>query len=274
MEYGISLNSVVPVRSEPSHTSTMVTQILFGEHFRVTEQRPEWLRVKLAYDHYEGWVDIIQVTTVSEAEYHRLDQTDPFVSAGLVEPVLRESSGETIPIVLGSSLPGLNNNRFTVGNDTFLFDGPATGIVAGDALPATTDPGVLSARIIGDARRYLFAPYLWGGRSPFGLDCSGFVQMVFKINHIKLLRDACQQAEQGLLVPWLAEAVPGDLAFFDNKPGVITHVGLLIDSCHIIHCSGNVHIDTVDHEGIFNQEQNRYTHHLRLVRRLIGTELK
>ncbi len=274
MEYGICLNSIIPVRSEPSHTSTMVTQILFGEHFRITEQHHDWLRVKLAYDHYEGWVDTIQLTPVSEAESHRLDQADPVVSTGLVQLVQRESSGETFPIVLGSSLPGLNNNRFIVGNDTFLYDGPATGVVAGEALPATTDPTVLSARIIEDARRYLFAPYLWGGRSPFGLDCSGFIQMVFKINHIKLLRDAGQQIEQGTLVPWLAEAVPGDLAFFDNKLGAITHVGLLIDSRHIIHCSGNVHIDTVDHEGIFNQDQNRYTHHLRLIRRLIGTELK
>jgi cell wall-associated NlpC family hydrolase len=122
---------------------------------------------------------------------------------------------------------------------------------------------------VNDALLYLNAPYVWGGRTPFGIDCSGFVQMVYKMKKIKLLRDASQQASQGEVISLLGEAEPGDLAFFDDAEGKITHVGLLIDRSHIIHCSGKVRIDVLDHEGIYNEAVQKYTHKLRLIRRIV-----
>jgi cell wall-associated NlpC family hydrolase len=116
---------------------------------------------------------------------------------------------------------------------------------------------------------FLNAPYMWGGRSPFGIDCSGFTQAVYKLKRIKLLRDASQQSTLGEPLSFLTEAEPGDLAFFDNEEGLISHVGIITDQQHIIHASGKVRIDRIDHEGIYNDEEKRYTHLLRIIKRII-----
>jgi len=110
---------------------------------------------------------------------------------------------------------------------------------------------------------------LWGGRSPFGIDCSGFTQMVYKLCGMPLKRDAWMQAEQGQDIHLLDETQPGDLAFFDNEEGRIIHVGILTTKNRIIHASGKVRLDSIDHQGIFNSETKRYTHNLRLLKRLI-----
>jgi cell wall-associated NlpC family hydrolase len=122
--------------------------------------------------------------------------------------------------------------------------------------------------VIDVAKFYLNAPYLWGGKSVFGIDCSGLSQMVFRQFGIKLRRDAYQQAEQGELVGFLQEAKAGDLAFFDNNEGRINHVGIMMDNERIIHASGKVRIDAIDNQGIFNRELNRYTHKLRIIKRV------
>ncbi|NTW32657.1 MAG: C40 family peptidase, partial [Bacteroidetes bacterium] len=124
-------------------------------------------------------------------------------------------------------------------------------------------------KIVENAYMYLDAPYLWGGRSPFGIDCSGFVQMVYKLIGIRLPRDASQQASQGTTINFLSEAVPGDIAFFDNEDGIIVHTGIIINNGQIIHASGRVRIDNLDHEGIFQVKTKKYTHKLRLIKRII-----
>ena len=102
-----------------------------------------------------------------------------------------------------------------------------------------------------------------------GLDCSGFTQAVFRLNGISLPRDASQQSGIGQVINLVTEALPGDLAFFDNDEGMITHVGLILDSTSIIHASGKVRIDALDHQGIYNVETNKYSHRLRLIRRIM-----
>ena len=123
--------------------------------------------------------------------------------------------------------------------------------------------------LVKTAFMYLNAPYLWGGKTPFGIDCSGFTQMVYKLNGYSLLRDASQQATQGEALSFIEESEAGDLAFFDNDEGVITHVGIIMEDNYIIHSSGKVRIDRLDHLGIFNPDTQRHTHKLRVIKKYI-----
>jgi gamma-D-glutamyl-L-lysine dipeptidyl-peptidase len=269
MEFGISLQSILPVRSEPTHKAEMVSQVLFGELFRILQNEQQWIRVQLSYDNYEGWVEQKQITILDEAEFVRLLNAETPSSLDLVQLLSNDSRKTILPILLGSSLPGLADQHFRIKDQHFSFDGLISEKGTIDA--AMTPQERLSAKqkIIDDSMLYLNAPYLWGGRSPFGVDCSGFVQMVFKLNKIKLLRDASQQASHGESLNFVSESEPGDLAFFDDDEGVITHVGLIMDKHRIIHASGKVRIDTIDHQGIYNQEEKKYTHKLRVIRQII-----
>jgi hypothetical protein len=279
MEFGISLHSVIPVRLEPLHTAEMVTQVLFGELYRVVAKENNWLRVQLLYDNYEGWIHTLQNQFITEQEFLRLAGSETLVTRDLVQILTHESNGTMIPIVLGSSLPGCKGGRFCIGQDEFHIDGSVSDQSACDQLASDQslakevqgreEASKTRRHLVNDALLYLNAPYVWGGRTPFGIDCSGFVQMVYKMKKIKLLRDASQQASQGEVISLLGEAEPGDLAFFDDAEGKITHVGLLIDRSHIIHCSGKVRIDVLDHEGIYNEAVQKYTHKLRLIRRIV-----
>ena len=160
-----------------------------------------------------------------------------------------------LPIPLGASLSFLNNESVNTCN--YDFEGAkVSGIKP-------------KSELIKTAFMYLNAPYLWGGKSPFGIDCSGFTQMVYKLNGYKLLRDASQQSKQGDALSFIEESEPGDLAFFDNEEGNIIHVGIMMEDNYIIHASGKVRIDRLDHLGIYNSEANRHTHKLRVIKKII-----
>lgn len=269
MDFGIAHLSIIPVRFEPTHRSEMVTQLLFGELYRITGAEGEWRSIKLAYDDYEGWINVNQLNPIPEQEFIRLFDADTAIAADLVQILENGSTHDMMPIVVGSSLPSFDGNQLVINHTNYFYDGQTANT---RMLENVTNPHDLMAvrqQLVTDAMLYLNAPYLWGGRSPLGIDCSGFVQMVYKLKRVKLLRDASQQATQGEVVALLDEAEPGDLAFFDNEEEVITHVGMLIDQHHIIHCSGKVRIDPIDHQGIYDETQNRYTHKLRLIKRMI-----
>ena len=269
MEFGICLHSLIPVRFEPSHKSEMVTQVLFGELYRVVERTNLWIRIQLVFDNYEGWIHILQAQFIEEREFLRLTGSETLLTVELVQLVLNETRNIIIPVVLGSSLPGFAGERMQIDSDVYRYEGSFTD--SSELVKTAGQQRTLKIRqnIIENAMLYLHAPYLWGGRTPFGIDCSGFVQMVYKLENIQLLRDANQQATQGEAISLLAEGEPGDLVFFDDEEGNINHVGLLIGHRRIIHCSGKVRIDTVDHEGIYNDEAQKYTHKLRLIKRVI-----
>jgi len=253
--YGICLLSQVPARKDASDKSEMVTQLLFGEVYTVLESTEKWVKIITHFDNYECWICVKQHTTLSEKEFKEITSTTAPLSNELVQ-VIQENQ-EFIPLVLGSSLPLLKNKTMNIGDRSFSFDG---------SLLEAAQPD--KKKILEYAFMYLNAPYLWGGKSPFGIDCSGFTQMVYKLSHFTLPRDAYQQAEHGVAYSFVEEAQAGDLAFFDNEAGKIVHVGIVIGQGQIIHASGKVRIDNLDHQGIFNKELNQYTHRLRIIKNI------
>jgi len=259
LEFGIGHLSVVPVRKHPFHSSEMTSQILFGESVAVIEKYHNWRKIRCTYDNHSGWVSQADYQAISEETYLSLINKPTAIATDLVQIMLDHTRNRMFPVLIGSSLPGLVEHAIEIEGVKYSFDG------------ATIVPGIGThcRKLVEDAYLYLHSPYLWGGRMPFGIDCSGFVQMVFKLCGIPLLRDSSQQATQGEIVNLLSESYPGDLAFFDNEEGTITHVGILLDRQTIIHASARVRTDKIDHHGIFNEETRQYSHKLRLIRRII-----
>jgi hypothetical protein len=259
MKYGVCNLSVVPCRAEASDKSEIVTQLLFGELLKVYEKKQSWFRVKTQPDGYECYVDEKQFELIDEDEFLRLKKLKPFISSDLAQVVTRKSDHQIIPIVLGSTIYELKDYQFTIGNQAYHFEGNTFD----------QNHSIPKDQLKENAFMYLNAPYLWGGRSPFGIDCSGFVQLVYKMNGIDLPRDAYQQAKIGQTLSFIEEAEEGDLAFFDNDEGSIIHVGIMLENNRIIHASGKVRIDRIDHQGIYNVESKTYSHRLRLIKSVI-----
>jgi hypothetical protein len=249
MQYGICNLSIVPLRLEPSDTSELVSQLLYGDYFKILEQRKSWSKIRLAFDSYEGWIDNKQYLEISEENYNILETSIPKLSIDLVE-FIQDADEQLHPILLGSSLNGLRLLNHS--HDGQIVEGKKA-----------------KDNLIQTAFLYLNTPYLWGGKSPFGIDCSGFTQMVYKLNGYRLLRDASQQATQGEALSFIEESEPGDLAFFDNNEGEIVHVGIIMKDNYIIHAHGRVRIDRLDHSGIYNVDKKMHTHKLRVIKKVI-----
>ena len=249
MQYGICQLSIVPMRAEPSDPSELVNQVLYGEHFKVVEQRKQWSRIKLTHDKYEGWIDNKQYIEISEDEYAFAKAKQTTLT---IDPVqfITTAYNQLLTVVLGSS----------VENIELLKDS-----YEGNSHSGKTSKSLL----IETALLYLKTPYLWGGRTTFGIDCSGFTQMVYRLNGFDLKRDASQQATQGEALSFIEESEAGDLAFFDNAEGSITHVGIIMEDNYIIHAHGEVRIDRLDHSGIYNVHKGMHTHKLRVIKKII-----
>lgn len=256
MSFGICNLSIVPLRLEPSDASEMVNQVLFGEHFEIIEKSKKWSKIRLDFDNYEGYIDNKQYEEISEDTHILLSKERKHYARELID-FITDNYNNLTTIPMGAQLPFFKNNKISINNTSFSYDGK----VSSSKLDKSA--------IIETAFLFLNVPYLWGGKSPFGIDCSGFTQTVYKLCGYNLLRDAKQQATQGEVLSFIEESEPGDLAFFDNDEGIITHVGIIMNDYNIIHAHGKVRIDKLDHSGIYNVDTHQHTHKLRVIKRLI-----
>jgi len=256
MNYGICNLSNIPLRIEPDDRSEMASQVLFGDHFEVIGKSKHWIKIKLAFDDYQGWIDNKQSLKITKKLYKELDNSPIVVSYELVDFIEDKNTNELISIILGSRLPFYAKNSLFINGKEYSFEGNTSGNTSS------------KESIVKTAFMYLNTPYLWGGKTPFGIDCSGFTQMVYRINGHKLLREASQQATQGEVLSFIEESEPGDLAFFDNDEGNIIHAGIILANNYIIHASGKVRIDRLDQSGIYNAELRKHTHKLRVIKKI------
>lgn len=257
MSFGICSLSVIPCRKEPASTSEMVTQLLFGETYTIVEDGEDWIQIITNYDNYPCWISAKQHTRLTDSEYQSLQSTT--LSSELVQVVNQSDNQSIFPITIGATLPNFKNGKLKIGNSEFLYEGQTSDSQIKKTVKDLKDTAYL----------FLNAPYLWGGRSPFGIDCSGFTQLVYKLNGYQLPRDASQQVELGSPLSFVEEAEAGDLAFFDNEEGNIVHVGMVLENQQIIHASGSVRIDKFDHYGIFHSDNKKYSHMLRVIKKVI-----
>ena len=257
----IVLHSVVPVRAEAREGSEQLTQMLFGELCTVLEEKPRWNRVKLALDGQEGWLDAKMICPMKPEEFksYSLAYKDAAMVCVPMTYAVSENNGQTIPLTAGTRLTNYKDGRFEVLGVGFRID-PSM---------VTVQPLELNEQnLLQAVRFFLNVPYLWGGKNAMGMDCSGFTQVVMSLFGKKLLRNASEQATQGRKISDLTKVQAGDLAFFDHEDGKISHVGIVIDSERVIHCSGRVKVEKLDSSGIFNTELGDYSHHLTQIRRL------
>ena len=238
MRYGICNLSVVPMRKEASHTSELVSELLFNDIYKIIDENDEWLKIQCMYDSYEGWIRKLQHNEITDNELNEYLSRDKFIV----------------------NVPTIHYDNMTLSFGSKVFKHVEGSI----PLSKIYDSDVL----IESAFKMINTPYRWGGKSIMGIDCSAFVQLCAKIAGYKLPRDASQQYEFGDTVTDLSDAQPGDIAFFENKEHRIIHVGILLSKNIIIHASGKVRIDAIDATGIFNNELNTYTHYLCKIKKL------
>lgn len=262
MSFGIADLSIIPMRNEKSDRSEMISQILFGEMYQILEIDEKWIYVRLIHDGLEGWIDRKMYVPVSDEYVENYRSESQVLTTEVFNIVMKEGDYGNKLIVSGSVLPFFDvaTKKMLIGEDSYTL------------ISKIKDVSIDSLRdlIIGYALMYYNTPYLWGGRSPYGIDCSGLIQVVYRMAGIDLPRDIAGQVNGGQDFSFVEEALPGDLAFFGEDTGTITHVGIIWEQNRIIHASGRVRIDKVDHQGIFNEDLKRYTHNLKVIKRIIN----
>lgn len=257
--YAIYLNTVLPVRANPDERAEMVTQLLFGQTCLITETSGSFSKIKDSDDGYEGWVDTKMLSMINQSEYNTLQNAPLFRICSPIADIFCLTDKMVYHLSAGSKLPHYNpeTSSIDIANKKYQIHSSFVSYISEQA----------KQKIVPTAKLFLNTPYLWGGKNIFGIDCSGFTQVVFSLCGYNLLRDASIQYTQGIPINSLAEAEAGDLLFFD-KMGKITHVGIYLGENKIIHASGKVRIDKIDENGIFNTDSQNYTHTLSAIRKI------
>lgn len=256
--FGICHLTLIPIRKEAAERSEMVSQLLFGETVEVQKTKGSWSFIRTHFDDYSGWITTKMLTPLSEEQLKKYQSDQKVYLKEAACRVLVNEISLPVTYLAGGSTLLERDNQLILGDHVLGLDHNAVLHRQGDKVD-----------IVGTALKFLNSPYLWGGRTAFGIDCSGFTQVVFKMNGLVLPRDAHQQAALGKIVHAVNEAHPGDLAFFENDKGRITHTGIILENSGIIHSSGKVHIDRIDEQGIFNVERQEYSHKLTRIKRFL-----
>lgn len=237
------------MRKENNHRSEMVSQLLYGDCFKIIGTKKEWLQITTLVDSYTGWIDNKQSHAIEESIAKKVGVETPSYTTQLID-YLETPNNELIALVLGSNVKASSLLKH-------IYEG------------SQTTGKKEKSNLLKIASLYLNTPYLWGGKTPMGIDCSGLTQMTYRINGYNIPRDASQQSLIGETLSFIDESEPGDLAFFDDDEGNIIHVGLLLQNHHILHAHGNVRIDRVDQTGIYNLETQQHSHKLRIIKKVI-----
>ena len=261
MELGICEYAYLPLRAGMSHRSEMVSQVLFGEVFEIVARHSDWTKIRLLHDNYCGWIETVTVSSYVGDSHDASYVKNRYVVCDSPTMMIKNEKLQMF-IPKGSLLPesAFAERNFNIGANNYYI------------LSDFSERGGMDARsrVIADAEALIETPYLWGGRSQWGIDCSGFVQLVYRMSGLLMPRDASEQVKEGKTMSFVMEAQPGDLAFFDDDEGNIVHVGIVYSSTEIIHASKKVRIDRIDHNGIYNDELKKYTHKLRTMKNVIG----
>lgn len=260
MNHGILSLPVLPLRSEPSERAEMTTQLLFGEQFELLEVRDSWTLIRNITDHYEGWATSKMLTVLSDESFQLLKQHSTVLLREPISTFLGVDAG-VIQLPAGSRFFVRANHFYTAANTEFFPEKEPEKPDFTKSLPE---------RILHTANQFLNAPYLWGGKTILGMDCSGLTQVSAAVNGFQLPRDARDQALLGE-EEFLSLSLPGDLAFFANAEGKIVHVGIVCGPNKILHASGSVHMDDLDEQGIYSRELKAYTHRLHSIKRIFST---
>jgi len=257
MKYGICQVVISPGRLEPADESEIRMQLVFGDLVRIIEVQDNWTQLEMVKYDYSCWVDTKHIAILNETEFNSILNQKEVRVRDYASSILNENN-EIIHLVKGCILPNYKDKKLFFGSQSFTFLG-------------NTNENISKSKneIVKTALEYLNSPYLWGGNSPYGIDCSGLTQMSYSLHGTQIPRDASEQVKIGETIQLVEESEPGDLAYFDNKEGIITHVGIILGNNEIIHASGHTRIDKLDHQGIYRKDFGRYTHNLRIIKKII-----
>ena len=257
--FGVCRLSVISVRKEQSHQSLQLTQLLFGDHYEVVTKSNDrqWLHIKIYFDQAEGWIESNQHHEITKEYFDQINVADFKITTDVCSTILYKKT--PLSILMGSIVPISQSELFKM-EEQFAFNGESKGI--GQKREFEFLKSI--------ALKYLNAPEQEGGKTPFGIDGIGLIQMVFKICGYSLGHRTEELHKHVKSVKDLHSTKLGDVAFFHHRKYKRMNIGLVLDENRILHVDGRVRIDQLMEEGVLNLETKIYTHQLSAMGRILN----